>query len=82
MLKLTMPAREMQLPSKPIPCFRATLARLELSQRAFARVLGALASRPPQYRTVERWGVDRDPPDAAWALLALLERHPEDCREE
>ena len=64
----------------PGPRFSATLARLEISKRAFARLVGALAGRPPQYRTVERWGVDRDPPDAAWALLAVLERYPEELR--
>jgi hypothetical protein len=61
--------------------FRAALSRLGLSQRAFARVLADLAGREPQYRTIERWGVDRDPPDAAWALVALMERAPGGWRE-
>ncbi len=56
--------------------FAPRLARNGLSKRAFARLIGVLSGRPPQYRTVERWGVDRDPPDAAWALLRALELHP------
>lgn len=56
--------------------FGPRLMQLGLSKRAFARLIADLAERPPQYRTVERWGTDRDPPDAAWALLRALELHP------
>lgn len=56
--------------------FRDRLAALGLSARGFARLLGELAERPPPYRTVERWTNDRDPPIAAVALVALLERDP------
>jgi hypothetical protein len=59
--------------------FRTRLAALGLTQRGFARLLAELAGRPPVYRTIEKWGAERDPPPWAWALLALLERHPEDA---
>ena len=55
---------------------KTRVARLGLSQRAFARVIAALSGRPVQYRTIERWSMDRDAPDAAHALLTLMERVP------
>lgn len=60
--------------------FRARLKRLNVSKRGLARVIAALADRPIQIRTVERWGTDRNPPDTVLALLVLMEKHPEGWR--
>lgn len=65
--------------------FRAALARLSLSQSAFARLLQALArSSASQLRSVQRWADETrtEPvPEPVAALLHVMERQPQAWRD-
>ena len=55
--------------------FRATLARLHLSQSGFARHIATLAGEPMSLRTVQAWALGDNPVSApVAALLAVMER--------
>lgn len=57
------------------PEFRASLARLHLSQSGFSREIAALSGQPMSLRTVQAWALGGNPvPSTVAALLAVMER--------
>lgn len=54
--------------------FKQRLANLGLSQADFIRVIEDLSGKTITPQTVCRWGIHREPPALAIALLTLLER--------
>ena len=58
--------------------FRDWLARHGLGPTEFCRAVERIGGRRPARRTVQEWVRDPGRMSAAdWALLAMMERHPE-----
>lgn len=61
--------------------FSETLSRLGLGPTEFCRAIKRLSGRQMSLRTVHGWLLDSGRMSAMdWALLAMMERHPEEWR--